>query len=96
MVLLTITPLVLEGLKELKFEEGKEIQESMELTASGEPSLLDPQVGNPISHGQIIALSRDLKTKQLERYTLEDLLKGSKIYVPPPPHKPEPVRTFMT
>lgn len=94
MVLLTITPLIQRGLKELeKFnhnpddDDGQDVQKD----ATSEPSLSDPQIGKPISHGQIIDLSRSLKAKQLQDYSLESLLKGTKIYVPPPPPKPEPV-----
>jgi len=56
-----------------------------------EPSLKDPKVGNPISHGQVIDLSRQLKAQGLSPCRLETLLKGAKVYVPPPPPKKEPV-----
>lgn len=55
------------------------------------PSLADPTPGNPISHGQIIATWRQLRAQGHERYTLEGLLRGAIVYVPPPPPKPEPV-----
>ena len=66
----------------------------------GEPSLQDPKVGKPISHGQIIAISNSLrksyagKTASGEKpiaYHLDDLLRGSKVYIEPPKPKPEPV-----
>lgn len=58
---------------------------------SKEPSLLNPRLGNQISHGQVIDLSRQLKAKDLSPRNLDMLLRGSKVYVPPPPPKPEPV-----
>ena len=67
--------------------------------SSTEPSLEDPKVGKPISHGQLIDISRHLNEhyqencqKTTERpYHLDVLLRGSKVYVPPPPPKKEPV-----
>lgn len=56
-----------------------------------EPSILQPKVGNPISHNQIMDLWKRLNNKQSGSYTLEELLKGSKVYLPPAPPKPEPV-----
>ena len=85
MVLLTVTPLIAEGLQLVDL--------SAELLPSdGEPSLKDATVGNPISHGQIVELWTLLRTKGHNGFTLEGLLRGSKVYVPPPPPKPEPVR----
>lgn len=48
-------------------------------------------VGEPISHGQILELWQGLRAKGETKYTLEDLLRGSRVYIPPPPPKPEPV-----
>ena len=85
MVLLTVTPLIAEGLQLVDL--------SAELLPSdGEPSLKDATVGNPILHGQIVELWTLLRTKGHNDFTLEGLLRGSKVYVPPPPPKPEPVR----
>lgn len=58
---------------------------------NGDPSLADPTPGNPISHGQIIATWRQLRAQGHDQYTLEGLLRGATVYVPPPPPKPEPV-----
>jgi hypothetical protein len=60
-------------------------------TRHTEPSLLSPRLGNPISHGQVIDLSMQLREAGSEPYRLEDLLRGSKIYIGPPPPKSEPV-----
>lgn len=56
-----------------------------------EPVLDNPKIGNPISHGQVVDLSKQMKEQQMEPCRLEVLLKGSRIYIPPPPTKPEPV-----
>ncbi|KAG5970015.1 hypothetical protein E4U55_001875 [Claviceps digitariae] len=61
---------------------------------TSEPSLTDPAVGNPISHGQILDLWKALNTDQDQGHqaspSLEQLLRGSRVYCPPPPPKPEP------
>ena len=56
-----------------------------------EPSLKSPRVGNPISHSQIIDLSRQLKAQHITPNDLETLLRGIAVYIAPPPPKPEPV-----
>lgn len=61
-----------------------------------EPILKDPKVGNPISHGQVVDLSKQMKDQGMEPCRLETLLKGSRIYIPPPPPKPEPVSQLRT
>lgn len=72
------------------------------LQRPSEPSLAEPEAGKPISHGQLIDISRLLKKYQDELtdlkgddtsvvYSLDSLLKGSKVYIPPRPPKKEPV-----
>ena len=67
----------------------------------GEP-LLDNslQIGGPITHGQVIALSKCLQQQHqgaavtkspAVTYDLNSLLRGSKVYVGPPKPKKEPV-----
>ncbi|KAE8147550.1 endoplasmic reticulum-based factor for assembly of V-ATPase-domain-containing protein [Aspergillus avenaceus] len=52
----------------------------------------NPSLGNPITHDQLIQLSRHLRlTNNSQETTLNALLTGTKVYVPPPPKKPEPV-----
>ncbi len=60
-----------------------------------EPSLSSPKVGNPISHGQVIDISRQLNAHRGKLGNLEALLRGSNIYVPPPPPKAEPVSDIL-
>ena len=70
-----------------------------------EPSLRNPSLGQPITHGQVIALSQCLR-KHLQSqtggqnnksktgavaYDLDGLLRGSKVYIEPPKPKKEPV-----
>ncbi|KAJ8063924.1 hypothetical protein OCU04_007774 [Sclerotinia nivalis] len=61
---------------------------------SQEPLLANPKIGNPISHGQIIDLWRDIKKKNISPLTLELLLRGSRVYVPPPVPKAEPTSEY--
>jgi hypothetical protein len=93
MVLLAMTPAVVAAIKiYTKSREDSILQE-------GEPSLQDPVVGNPISHEQLIDISKWLKERSDEARDdgvevsihLSALLKGCAIYVPPPPPKAEKV-----
>ncbi|KAF7940101.1 uncharacterized protein EAE98_000228 [Botrytis deweyae] len=61
---------------------------------SQEPLLENPKIGNPISHGQAIDLSRNLKKHNLSPLTLELLLRGSRVYVSPPVPKAEPTSEY--
>ncbi|KFY33024.1 hypothetical protein V495_08507 [Pseudogymnoascus sp. VKM F-4514 (FW-929)] len=132
MVLLTMTPVIVEGLRKVKtpsmttgtvvseniHEEaalgpgsnepstmerenqdstkGDEIQISHipepEITShqnsTSEQSLQGPKPGNPISHLQLVALSRQLKSINAIPCRLDALLRGSHVYIPPPPPKP--------
>ncbi|CAJ0555265.1 Ff.00g053300.m01.CDS01 [Fusarium sp. VM40] len=58
--------------------------------ATLEPSLDEPELGKPISHSQIVGLWKRLKAQGNANYTLEQLLRGASVYIPPPPPKPEP------
>ncbi|KAL4739777.1 endoplasmic reticulum-based factor for assembly of V-ATPase-domain-containing protein [Aspergillus similis] len=63
-------------------------------------------LGKPISHDQIIRISRYLKETQssdnpdggggtsVDR-SLDALLRGTKLYIPPPPPKPEPTPEYL-
>ena len=62
-----------------------------------EPSLSDPRVGKPISHGQILDLSKELKSRGMSPRDLDALLRGSRVYNSPPKPKVEPVSSpFMS
>ena len=84
MVLLTMTPSIVEGLKSLPKKHE---------ASQPDPSLEDPSVGKPIAHSQVVNLWHQLKNdKDSTPSSLENLLRGSRIYVAAPPPKPEPVR----
>ncbi|KAL2151395.1 hypothetical protein VTH82DRAFT_6493 [Thermothelomyces myriococcoides] len=89
MVLLTMTPRIVAGLQTLS-----EATTATLVQNDPEPSLGEPAVGNPISHAQIVNVWKALKESGHGEYTLETLLKGSKVYVPPPPPKPEPSKEY--
>ena len=100
MVRLTMTPAIAAALQAYH-----ELQLSgMNLGENSEPCLANPVVGNPITHGQIISISRTLRNlasvnthdpnSSLERipsWHLDDLLRGSRVYIEPTKPKMEPV-----
>lgn len=94
MVLLTMTPSMVEALESLG---GVDLAQEPPGDSPGpdeaEPLLAQPAVGGPISHGQVVDLWNRLQASQSSPFSLEALLKGSRVYVPPPPPKPEPVRS---
>ncbi|PKS11201.1 hypothetical protein jhhlp_002962 [Lomentospora prolificans] len=92
MVLLTMTPSIVEGLQTLDdLPLGAPAVEDDKTTTSNEPSLEAPTVGKPISHAQILDLWKKLRENDGKKYSLESLLRGACVYIPPPPPKPEPV-----
>jgi hypothetical protein len=98
MVLLTMTASIVEALK--KLDEPTAAQLPKTEPSDGpeppqEPSLADAAAGNPISHGQIIDVWRQLKARGSADYSLESLLCGATVYNPPPPPKAEPVSTHV-
>ncbi|KAI3395827.1 hypothetical protein diail_840 [Diaporthe ilicicola] len=93
MVLLTMTPFIVGAIARLK-EIETEIQHESQSSPDADPSLQDPAIGKPISHGQIIQLWRLLKDHDAPSYSLENLLWGAKVYVPPAPPKPEPSNEY--
>ncbi|KAL6892824.1 endoplasmic reticulum-based factor for assembly of V-ATPase domain-containing protein [Trichoderma longibrachiatum] len=105
MVLLTMTPSIVDALKLLDDlrttdEPGNDANEQQPNTESSSPSSpassLEPAVGNPISHSDIIDIHKKLKASQspAPKYSLEQLLQGSRVYIPPPPPKPEPSEEY--
>lgn len=88
MVLLTMTPSIVDALNLLDEPDNDGSQNQPETESSTEPA-----VGNPISHSEIISLYKKLGASQSSppKYSLEQLLQGSRVYIPPPPPKPEPV-----
>ncbi|KAL8700298.1 MAG: hypothetical protein Q9201_005517 [Fulgogasparrea decipioides] len=64
------------------------------------PALAHPAIGRPITHTQIVALSKLLKAglslnkSSQVSYHLDDLLRGSQIYHEPPKAKTEPTNEY--
>ncbi|KAK3689651.1 endoplasmic reticulum-based factor for assembly of V-ATPase-domain-containing protein [Podospora appendiculata] len=91
MVLLTMTPSIVDGLQAARVSEKPHRQQlQTPQNSDGDPSLDCARIGNPISHHQIVHLLTRLKSEGRAEFSLEKLLKGSKVYVPPPPPKTEP------
>lgn len=93
MVLLTITPATCHA---LGFRA--RLQGDTTSAVVGEPDLSHPVEGDPISHSQLVDLSSYLKSHESELKNeqdvsadLETLLKGARIYAPPPAPKPAKV-----
>lgn len=93
MVLLTMTPFLVGAISKFK-EVGAEVEKQSQASSEAEPSLQNPAIGKPISHGQIVQLWKLLKDHDAQSYSLENLLWGARVYVSPAPAKPEPVRPF--
>lgn len=88
MVLLLTTDRILAAFEAIPASRHEELDLPTTLEAQG-----------PIAHEQLIRLARYLQTdpeyKEHAFHTptvLSSLLRGTKVYVPPPPKKPEPVR----
>lgn len=91
MVLLRATDHILAALEAVPASR----REELELPATLE-------LHGPIAHGQLLRLSKHLKqdaeyntphSSSQSPTILSYLLRGTKVYVPPPPKKPEPVRS---
>ena len=92
MVLLTMTPAIVQAIEQLgNFDRDPEI--------CNDPPLDGAAVGKPISHLQVIAISKQLKQLRTEGIFpkdvvpchLDELLRGSQVYFEPPKPKAEPV-----
>ncbi|EED20208.1 conserved hypothetical protein [Talaromyces stipitatus ATCC 10500] len=90
MVLLTTTQTIITALQDLSPSARTELH-------LPEPI---PSTGAPISHKQLISLSKAFTTDSdslnaNNEYTLNSLLRGTKVYIPPPPAKPEPSPEYL-
>lgn len=103
MVLLTMTPSIVDALKQVDEqheaggqhkadEPGNDAGQDQSSDAAASSST-EPVVGNPISHSDILSLYKKLSASETSepKYSLEQLLRGSQVYISPPPPKPEPV-----
>jgi TMEM199 family protein len=99
MVLLTMTPAIVAAVNEYNDSatpEKSHVEEADVVVDLKEPTLESPALGRPISHGQIVDISRRLRssnsTSSRVQYNLETLLRGSRVYSAPPVPKKEPVK----
>lgn len=97
MVYLTMTAAMvsaLEAINRLELKPKNDVIDS-------DYSLANPAIGNPIGHSQIIAISKLLEDHQStlsvvsNKYHLDHLLRGSKLYSSPPKPKIEPVSDYL-
>lgn len=96
MVLLTITSAAKSAI-----ELYNKLNQKSTCQSLNEAPLADSQVGDPVSHAQLIEIARSLKEQygkndSIKRskdaqFDLETLLKGARIYTPPPKPKQAPV-----
>ncbi|KAK4198836.1 endoplasmic reticulum-based factor for assembly of V-ATPase-domain-containing protein [Triangularia verruculosa] len=92
MVLLTMTPSIVEA---LQLWDGLGCPSKDKLQAAeADLTLEDAAVGKPILHSQIIELWSILRDAGHKGHSLENMLKGAWVYVPPPPPKPEPSNEY--
>ncbi|KAH9904311.1 endoplasmic reticulum-based factor for assembly of V-ATPase-domain-containing protein [Xylariomycetidae sp. FL2044] len=93
MVLLTMTASIVEALKHLDETSSLELSQSLQDQTGNPdaktPPLREPTIGKPISHAQVIDLWKRVKSRDSDTIRLEDLLRGSTVYMPPPPPKPQ-------
>jgi hypothetical protein len=89
MVLLVTTTHIISALEAVPSSSRKDL---------GLPDSLS--INSPVSHEQVIRLSRYFRNGANSTSpdpspdrSLNSLLRGTKVYVPPPPKKPEPVRS---
>lgn len=84
MVLLTISPNLLSAIEKYN--------DSHPWTEDADPAIKQAALGQPISHDQIIQISRALRNEPGgSNHHLSDLLRGVSIYVEPPKPKPQQV-----
>ncbi|KAI0903297.1 endoplasmic reticulum-based factor for assembly of V-ATPase-domain-containing protein [Ustulina deusta] len=98
MVLLTMTSPMVEALMVLRDASdprnpSRDIAQPHD-AALEEPCMKEPAVGKPISHGQLLNTVKALKANGHVGFRLEQMLRGSSLYVPPPPPKPEPTDEY--
>ncbi|PYI07262.1 hypothetical protein BO78DRAFT_341758 [Aspergillus sclerotiicarbonarius CBS 121057] len=92
MVLLTTTPPILAAVEALPTSSRNDL---------ALPEALN--LNDPISHAQLIQIARyfwaqtsaDTDTDTSKSRSLDALLRGTKVYIPPPPKKPEPSPEYL-
>ncbi|KAM0249530.1 hypothetical protein ACHAQJ_008997 [Trichoderma viride] len=95
-----MTPSIVDALKQVdehrKADEPSDNASQDQIKDAAASSSTEPAIGNPISHDDIISLYKRLSAIEslALKYSLEQLLQGSQVYIPPPPPKPEPSKEF--
>lgn len=95
MVLLVVTDRIVDAFETVPVSRRKELELPATLELHG-----------PIAHEQLLRLAKHLQNdvdaatqdriRDASPTILSSLLRGTKVYVPPPPKKPEPVRASTT
>ncbi|KAL8788460.1 MAG: hypothetical protein Q9213_001683 [Squamulea squamosa] len=99
MVLLSVTPAMIEAIKLLLQSEEAKNEPDWKDLGSG---LADLTMGDPITHTQAITVSKLLKKVRgsirgsLVSHHLDDLLRGSKLHYEPPQPKQKPTNEYRT
>lgn len=108
MVKLTVTPTAKTAIEEYCSRKWAQSDSLGDDDAAKLKTFQEAGTGSPIEHidlvnisGFLVQLSRenrdgDEEAKNLEQWRLDALLKGALVYQPPPPKKPEPVRSTTT
>lgn len=97
MVLLTVTPANKAAITE--YCKLKAVADDTESNEKWE-KLAEAELGGPVDHNDLVDISKflvmhghkDDQRAVRREWRLDALLKGSNVYQPPPPPKPEPVR----
>ena len=104
MVLLTVTPTAKGVIEEYCSNSQHEQQDDNSGSDLDLQALSQLQVGSPIEHHRLVALSKALVGRSKvdgheaggARYRLDNILRGAKLYQPPPLPKKEPVSGLVT
>jgi TMEM199 family protein len=96
MVCLAMTAAIVAAIESCK-DHG--LQDALDTKSSTDPPLDEPALDKPVSHGQLIDISYALKKHYLEAgeglnqipCRLDELLRGSQVYIPPLPPKKQQV-----
>ncbi|KAI9760798.1 MAG: hypothetical protein M4579_001428 [Chaenotheca gracillima] len=94
MVLLKMTLGLVEAVKEYQH---RHLEQNEDQHFATDPSLDAPAVDQPISHGQVIHISKSLRDHEdgrRGRYHLDELLRGASVYLEPRKPRSEPTNEY--
>ena len=103
MVLITLTPAAKDAVDEYCALKCAESGGDDEGNGPSEKDLANAEVGSSIDHGTLVEISKFLVQRSrgsdtnnsAKEWRLETLLTGANVYQPPPPPKPETVRSHV-